>query len=152
MAHSDHRGTAWSPPVDVAAADSGVRLVTFRVAADGHGNVAVVWVETRDRGEGQCHEMRLRVSSDGGDTFTPPTLLAEPACHDLPGRGTMYTMGHRFSPVLPRFGRGGDYFGLVGVPDGGFRVLWSAAEDGVMRLWFAPVDITEPAVGTETKR
>lgn len=143
IAHSDVRGMEWSAPVDIAHAEAGVRLTTFRVAADGGGRVAVVWVETTERGEGQCHEMRVRVSADGGETFLPASPLAEPACHELPGDGVMFTMGHETSPVLPRFGRGGDYFGLVGLPDGGFRVLWSAVEEGVLRLWFAPIRVTE---------
>jgi hypothetical protein len=143
IAHSDVRGMEWSAPVDVAFAEAEVRLTSFRVAADGRGRVAMVWVETTEQGEGQCHEMRVRVSADGGETFSPASPLAEPACHELPGDGVMFTMGHETSPVLPRFGRGGDYFGLVGLPGGGFRVLWSAVEEGVLRLWFASIRVTE---------
>lgn len=142
IAYSDERGMEWSKPSDVAVTEAGVQLVIFRVAVDGQGNVAVAWVESREAGEGQCHETLLSISSDGGETFTTPTPLADPACHALPGDASMYSMGHSISPILPRFGRGGDYFGLVGIPDGGFRALWSAAEDGVIRLWFAPIRIS----------
>ncbi len=33
-----------------------------------------------------------------------------------------------------RFGRGGEYFGLVGLPDGGFYALWVDATTGELQL------------------
>lgn len=141
VAHSDERGMAWSTPIDVTGSEDGTFLIIHRIAVDGRGNVAVAWVEDRPTDGGQCHDWRVSVSTDGGETFSSPTPVAEPACHDLPGDAIMYTMGHELQPTLPRFGRGGDYFGLVGLPDGGFRLLWSAAEDGVLRLWTAPMSM-----------
>lgn len=142
VAHSDHRGMNWSEPVTVASTGEDMRLTTFRIAADGAGDVAAVWTVTRMAQDGrQCHDWNVSVSTDGGDTFPHATPLSETACHPLPGGLVMYSMGHQYASVMPRFGRGGDYFGLVGLPDGGFHVLWSAAEDGVMRLWSSSIRV-----------
>lgn len=141
VAHSDVLGTRWSNPVTVTTSEVGTQLVHHRIAAAGDGSVAIAWTEATETEDRRCHRWYVAISPDGGDTFTEPTRIGDPACHSMPGDAVMFTMGHEIEPILPRFGRGGDYFGFVGLPDGGYQLMWATPQNDVLQLWSARIEL-----------
>jgi hypothetical protein len=46
----------------------------------------------------------------------------------------MYAMAREFRPINPRFSKGGEYLGLVGLPEGGFYAVWVQPVNGILHL------------------
>lgn len=133
LAHSDDAGATWSAPRRFAARDSGAHVTAVMVAVDRRGVVGLAWQEPRpEAGEG-CFQFRFAASGDGGETFAGPVPVSSAVgCAPDPDA----TPG-----ITRRWPSGGDYFGLVPVPGGGFRALWSDARSGTYQLWSAPLRV-----------
>lgn len=130
VARSDD-GLTWLDPVQVNQA-SGRRPYarTPALALGPGGTVGVAFSDGRGSGSYmhifRCQRIYFTASLDGGDTWLPETpVSSEPSCPISPRNGA----------VGMRFPSGGDYFGLVALPDGTFRIMWSDARSGVFELW-----------------
>ena len=87
------------------------------VAVNDRGAVLVAWWGASGDASDPCGtNLYASASTDGGKTFSPRTLVASCA-------------------------GGGDYFGLVGVPGGRFRLLWPETRNGVRQLRTTLVEV-----------
>lgn len=103
------------------------------VAVDGRGAVGVAWYDGSDSEHG-CLALRFAVSVDGGGRFGAPLVVRGGSCDETEAR-----TGRR-----ARWPWGGDYFGLAGLPYGGFQILWSHADDGRYDLSTVRVEVESP--------
>ena len=133
VATSDSRGDRWSAPVPIGplAEDD---IAPLAAATDGQGAVAILWSTTADAPEGSvCRDIWFTATRDG-TTFSSPTRLQDgTSCVVVEGGPTFWVDGV-INATYERFGRGGEYFGLVGLPDGGFYALWVDATTGELQL------------------
>jgi hypothetical protein len=134
--HSDSRGQRWSDPKKVAEVATKDKRITHYAAVDGEGRIGIVWTQKVRQSENeQCYRVHFSYSEDGGDTFTTDvTSENRTYCARIPGTPRMMTMAGEYRPVNRRFGKGGEYLGLVGMPDGGFYAVWVETEDGTLHL------------------
>jgi hypothetical protein len=80
------------------------------LAVNDQGQVLVAWTGGSESGARGCErDLYASVSTNGGQGFSPAVRVA-------------------------RCAGGGDYFGVVGVPGGRFRLLWPETRDGVQQL------------------
>jgi hypothetical protein len=131
LRYSDDRGETWSDPTVLAAR---LRVTPYArtpaIAVNKDGVVAVAWYDGRNdrstiKGSLRCQEIYFAASTDGGVTFSPETRVSnERSC----------PAGPRNAATALRFPAGGEYFGLIALPDGSFRLLWSDARSGVYQL------------------
>ena len=138
LAHSDDAGVTWSEPVPFAErADSTAHPTSAAIAVGPGGTVGLLWPENLLARGADCFELRFSASRDGGETFTEPIAVSdEPYCSDTPSnRAVMHDDGPRGATVADRFEAGGDYYGLVALPNGAFQAVWADARTGVFQLW-----------------
>ncbi|MFW6079191.1 MAG: hypothetical protein ACODAE_06200, partial [Gemmatimonadota bacterium] len=88
--------------------------------------------DRRDDPSGECYAPYIAASSDGGETFSAPTRVAEEI--SCPDRDRLGFPGRRWPT-------GGDYFGLAPGADGRFHLLWPDARSGTYRLRSAAVSV-----------
>lgn len=131
-AWSDDRGHQWSPAATVGPRRGRVMMGTTG-AVDGHGRVAVIWNNDVDGPDGQrCTQMRFGWS-EPSDTLNFETRpLADATCVPLEG-GPVFLVHEDAVETHLRYGEGGDYYGLVGLPDGGFVAMWVDASTGILQ-------------------
>lgn len=121
FSHSADEGVTWSQPMRVN--DGGIRSdhSVSTVAVNDDGVVAVTWNDRRDDPSDRCFRPYVAISRDGGRTFGPNRAISErPTC-----------------PAGGRWLNGGDTNGLVALPDGGFRVTWTAGTGRDLSIWTA---------------
>lgn len=138
LAHSDDAGATWSSPVSFATRrDSTLHPTSAAVAVGPDGTVGLLWPEPLPEMGTDCFELRFAASLDGGESFTDPAAVSdEPYCSDTPhNRVVMSREGPRGATIAERFEAGGDYHGLVALPDGSFQAVWADARAGVFQLW-----------------
>lgn len=138
LAHSDDAGATWSSPVSFATRrDSTLHPTSAAVAVGPEGTVGVFWPEPLPEVGKDCFELRFSASLDGGESFTDPAAVSdEPYCSDTArNRVVMSRDGPRGATIAERFEAGGDYHGLVALPDGSFQAVWADARTGVFQLW-----------------
>jgi hypothetical protein len=110
------------------------------VAVNTAGVVGLTWQDPRPALGARCFVLSFVASLDGGQTFTPPVqMAAEPSCNDTSANRIVLEDGT--TPLSRRFGDGGDYHGLVALPDGSFQALWADSRTGVYQLWTARVTV-----------
>jgi len=125
-AHSADGGRSWSQPVRVSRGGLEANQGNPGIAVDGRGRVAVVWNDRRNDASERCFQPYVAVSLDGGRTFDEETAVSN-------------------APVCPGGGRwmgGGDTQGIIGLPGGGFHLLWvggAASPDRPFRLFSSRV-------------
>lgn len=147
VARTDDAGVTWLDPVRVTdVSDSTVHPTTTMVAVATDGTVGLLWAEPRPELGDACFEVHFAASTDGGDTFTEPAAVSDTsACADTDAhRVVMHSDGPRRATVLERFPQGGDYLGLVAMPDGSFRAVWPDARTGVFQLWTDRIEVRRP--------
>lgn len=132
VTQSRDRGESWSAPlpIRVAGPDSASAERIPAIAIDGTGAVLVAWI---DAGKpARLCESRLYVaaSTNGGLTFSEPRVVSRAAAC---AEGTYV-----------RSSTGGDYFGVAGQSDKGFRIVWSEMRDGVAHLLTTTVQTSAP--------
>lgn len=146
VAHSDDRGSIWSRPVRFATRpDSAFHPTSAAIAVGPDGTVGLFWPEPLPEMGSDCFELRFSASRDGGASFTDPVAVSEEAyCSDTPGnRVVMHGDGPRRATLAQRFPAGGDYYGLVGLPDGSFQAVWTDARTGIFQIWTNWVRVRE---------
>jgi hypothetical protein len=121
VASSRDRGETWAPVVAMHAAgtDSTADNRIPGIAVNDHGVVGVAWIDGARLPDRRCRQrVYFATSSDGGHTFSDGAEVA----------------------TSSDCGTGGDYFGLVAVPGGSFRLMWSAADGNRSRLRIVRID------------
>lgn len=142
VAASTDGGVTWSDPVDLLGAPEMPSYLPHHpmVAVDGAGVVAATFkAPVADSTGDRCFGFYVTASTDGGVTFLPPVEVGPETCADAPGNRVPVSEREGAATVVRRFGDGGDYHGLVGMPGGGFRVLWADSRTGVYQLYSAEV-------------
>lgn len=137
--NSSDRGESWSDPM-IVSKGAGRRgyVRTPAIAVNQDGVVGVSWYDGRNeraqyRGIYRCQNMFFAASLDGGETFLDEIQVStDLSCPDTPDNGEA---GRRWPA-------GGDYHGLVALPDGRFRLMWSDSRDGKYRLRTAMVQVS----------
>jgi hypothetical protein len=115
---SRDRGETWTSPVRMQATSrDSVTYPIPALAVNDRGAVLVAWWGASGDANDACGtNLYASASTDGGKTFSPRALVATCA-------------------------GGGDYFGLVGVPGGRFRLLWPETRSGVRQLRTTLVEV-----------
>jgi hypothetical protein len=106
LTYSRDGGETWTSARAVHAA----RPLDNRVpalAVNNRGVVLVAWSDVTGKAPACEQRVSVAASLDGGDSFGPERQIA----------------------TSPLCSTGGDYFGLVGAPDGKFRIVWSEMGD-----------------------
>ena len=119
---SRDRGETWSAPVRMQATSRDSTTTPIpAIAVNDRSSVLVAWWGASGDANDACGtNLYASASTDGGKTFSPRTLVATCA-------------------------GGGDYFGLVGVPGGRFRLLWPETRNGVRQLRTTLVEVAAPS-------
>lgn len=132
---SDSRGERWSEPKKVKELAT-ARKIAHYPAVDGEGRLGILWTEKMSESKNkECYRVHFSHSWDGGESFATKSVLEEGKyCLDIPGKPRMYAMADEYRPVNPRFSKGGEYLGLVGMPEGGFYAVWVQTVDGILQL------------------
>jgi hypothetical protein len=146
-------GSSWLPPVTVSDNRGPAAHVNPAVAVDGAGNVAVAWYDRREDPTGNCHQLYLSASVDGGATFVPNSTASKvQTCVNAPGNwvpnaGARLSSSPTDAPngaqaqvitlttPVTRFGNAGETLGLAANPEGGFYAAFIHAPNGVMQLY-----------------
>ena len=145
LASSDDGGESWSEPVPLGAPRprAGHMPHSPMIAVDRKGIVGLSWQEPQHDRQEPCFALRFTASLDGGRTFLPSTRVAsETSCSDTPANQIPIEEGG--STVARRWEDGGDYHGLMALPDGSFRAVWADSRTGVFQLWTAPIEVSAP--------
>ena len=126
LARSRDGGRSWSSPVRVNRGGRESHHSTPQVAVGREGVVAVSWNDRRHDPAGRCYHHYVAISRDGGRTF---------------GRGLRVSERETCLPSGYRWQNGGDTRGIVALPGGGFRVVWSGPGPHGPRPWTAEIRI-----------
>lgn len=135
LSSSPDGGEQWSAPalVHTAPPDTSVLREQPALAVSTRGVLLAAWMDTRGGAGRGCHALYVSASLDGGATFLPEQRVG--------ARVSCPTAERNGAATLSSWPLGGDYFGLVALPDGGFRLLWPAAPNGTYRLYTAVVQV-----------
>lgn len=139
LACSTDGGHTWSRPVRFAADTAA--LHSWMIAVGRGGVVGVAWMRPEgDQPQRRCYRLVFTASSDGGETFLPPSRVsAEPSCNDTPRNRVGFGGGQ--ATLVRRWRDGGDYHGFAALPNGGFQALWADSRTGVFQPWTARIDV-----------
>ena len=162
LSYSGDGGRTWSRPRRVSdgpvyvASNKPIDAVLPVVAVNRSGVVAVAWADRRDHPDGLGWYYRMRVSLDGGDSFTPSLRLSEAAASF--GGGEEWPLDS-WSAAAPRAGQDsgftisttiafgrffaglGDTGGITADANGTFHPVWIDNRTGVPQIWTAPVTV-----------
>lgn len=136
LARSKDEGERWESPLLIKG-PSGSLGVALKLAVDGRGRPGVLWGAPAldSPGEGQrCFEGGLIVLVDPSDRSSLREVSRRSWCLTTPGPVVGRFSGY-YVPANDRFGRGGEYLGLVGLPGGGFSAVWIEDARGRTRLF-----------------
>lgn len=160
IAHSDDGGKMWSTPVEVDDAPAWPErrypeVFAPAIAVNNEGVVAVTWSDARTLPDGVGGVLRMAVSSDGGDTFSPsfpvssaPSLLFPDSDSLTLTTGAGYGLTDVTNLVTDvRFHvYGQDTQGLTADAAGKFHSVWVDNRTGTAQLWTATVTVNKRAV------
>jgi hypothetical protein len=169
VVHSADSGKTWSPPVRVgeypprAHVGPGARHITPIIAVNRNGVVGVIWEDRRNFPNDDGYEIRFAASLDGGDTWTPSTLVSEQPMSFAKGQRllqTTYTPAptSRAGGVTRPKGRvtieanmqewpaGGHSAGFGATGDGRFHAAWVDNRTGIHQIWSATIDVEGAAI------
>ena len=118
VTHSSDRGETWSPVVAMAKTErDSVTYPIPGIAVNDRGQVLVAWTGGAASPAMNCEtDLYASASTNGGKTFSSPVRIA--ACAG-----------------------GGDYFGIVGLPGGRFRIIWPGTREGAQQLRTASIAV-----------
>ncbi|MDP9348501.1 MAG: glycoside hydrolase [Gemmatimonadota bacterium] len=140
LSFSDNGGATWSKPVRVTTGAKDRYPTRMQIAVNPRGIVGLSWKEQRPEVGTDCFQLYFTASLDHGRTFLEPVPVAPVAsCGSAPGNAIPFNAGDR--TVGRRWRSGGDYDGLVAMPDGNFRALWTDSRTGSFQIWTAPITV-----------
>jgi hypothetical protein len=157
LSYSDNEGKTWSTPIQVDDAPSSPSrqfpmVFSPCVAVNGKGIVAVTWFDGRGLSDGAGGTVRMALSNDGGETFSPsfavstaPTLVAPHAEHITLETDGLSGETH-FSTDLRYHVFGQDTQGLTADAAGNFHPLWVDNRTGTAQLWSDTIAVDEQPV------
>ena len=108
LIRSTNNGQSWSLPVRVNNDSLGNGKIQYWpwVAVNDSGNVAVLFMDTRNTSSNDMIEAYIAVSTDGGQTFTNEQLSSQPSPTAIPGSNVRFGdyicvdyLGNRIVPV-----------------------------------------------------
>lgn len=145
LSSSDDSGATWSEPLAIAArADTTLYPTPISAAVSSEGTLGVFWAENLPEMGPFCFDFRFAASTDGGMTFSEPVVVSDqPSCSNVEGNRWVMRTGAQpaGTTVADRFRAGGDYYGLVSLPDGSFQALWADSRTGALQLWTDRIDV-----------
>lgn len=127
-ARSTDSGRTWSEPLRVIDAGFRSNHSSPMIAINGGGVVVVSWNDRRDDPSDRCFRPYAAASFDGGRSFGRNQMVAE----------------RLTCPGQARWLNGGETHGLVALPDGGFRLVWSSGDARGLALWTARIAAPTP--------
>lgn len=157
LAYSDDEGRTWSQPVQVDDAPafparSYPEVFAPALTVNRDGIVAVTWFDGRGLADGSGGALRMAVSRDGGETFSPSFAVATAPTLIVPGSDTI-RLEHLSMPGAGEFATdlryhvfGQDTEGVTAGADGVFHPVWVDNRTGVSQLWTAAVTVAEHPV------
>jgi hypothetical protein len=157
LSYSDDEGKTWSTPAQVDDAPSLPTrqfpiVISPCVAVNDKGILAVTWLDGRGLPDGAGGTLRMAVSNDGGETFSPsfavgsaPTLVAPDAQRITLETGGMAGETH-FITDLRYHVFGQDTQGLAADASGNFHPLWVDNRTGTPQLWSDSVSVDEQPI------
>jgi hypothetical protein len=122
----NRRGVAVGP----GGVDTDARRV-MSLAVNNNGVLGVLVVERRLKTRENCLEQSFSASFDGGETFTDASRVSVSSCGD----SSIDAIATRMFPTY------GDYFGIVTLPDGRFRLMWPEMREGHSVILTALVEV-----------
>lgn len=157
LAYSDDEGKTWSKPIQVDDAPSEPSRqdpIVFSpcVAVNDKGIVAVTWFDGRDLTDGAGGALRMAVSNDGGETFSPSFAVASAPSLLVPKTEsvTLETGGvageTHFITDLRYHVFAQDTQGLTADAAGNFHPLWVDNRTGTAQLWTDSVAVDEQSI------
>lgn len=126
LARSRDGGRSWSEPQRVNEGGRASHHSTPEVAVNRDGVVAVTWNDRRQDADHRCYHHYVAISRDGGRTFGEGERISP--------RETCFGSGFRWQ-------NGGETQGLIPLPSGDFRVVWTGPGPGGARPWTAVVEV-----------
>lgn len=163
FSYSSDCGETWSAPMVVNDnprwSQPPPNHLVPAIAVNREGVVAVAWLDRRNARDGLGWEERLRVSTDGGETFLPSALVSEaparfgandnwPAQAYITGGGTPIVGGGLLNVTVnaPRFlYEPGDYATVAADANGVFHPYWIDNRTGWHQVWTAAVTVAAKA-------
>ncbi|MGH7736386.1 MAG: sialidase family protein [Candidatus Tyrphobacter sp.] len=157
ISYSDDEGKNWSTPTEVDDAPSEPSRqypIVFApcLAVNDKGIVAVTWFDGRSESDGAGGTLRMAVSNDGAETFSPSFAVASAPTLVVPdaNRVTLEMSGSvgetHFVTDLRYHVFGQDTQGLAADASGAFHPLWVDNRTGTAQLWTDGVSVDERAV------
>ena len=157
LASSDDEGKTWTDPIEVDDAPAWParqypEVFAPTLAVNNKGIVAVTWYDARDVADGMGGALRMAVSSDGGETFSPsfavssaPTLITP----DVEKQQLEIGIGGHAVRIITDlryhiFGQ--DTQGLVADAVGVFHPLWVDNRTGVPQLWTDSIGVDQTPI------
>jgi hypothetical protein len=124
FSRSTDGGRAWTAPMRVNGGGHRANHSSPAIAVNHRGVIAVSWMDRRDDASDECFRPYVAVSTDGGRSFAGETRVTDAAT--CPGPGS-------------RWMNGGETHGLVALPDGRFRMVWTAGDRRLMQPFTASI-------------
>jgi hypothetical protein len=143
VAHSADAGATWSSPARINDSAEAKRTPTHHpmMAVNHQGVLGLTWYDGRHDAAGKCFRLYFTASLDGGKSFLPNTAVSDASsCPDTPANRRALSADGSLT-VVRRFKEGGDYHGLVSLPDGSFHAIWSDSRSGSYQLWSARIRV-----------
>ena len=140
LATSDDGGATWTRSRRVhggVLASGGYIPHRPAMAVTTKGTLSMTWQQPDYARGTRCFALHVMHSRDGGESFSAPAPVAdETACNTASGNDVpVESGGDRTRTVGRRFGDGGDYHGLVALPDESLVALWADSRSGTYQLW-----------------
>jgi hypothetical protein len=128
---SESKGESWTKPIRI---DQNPHPEAWNelgaVAVSQQGIIGVIYSEQVEANK-KCYQVYFTYSKDGGKTFEKPVKInASLSCPDASNGW-----------IAEAWFQGGDYYGLVSLPNGSFRAVWSDARTAKFQLYTSQIFI-----------
>ena len=136
---SDDGGATWTRPRRVhggGMAERGYLPHRPAMAVSLKGTLTMTWQQPDYARGTHCFALHVTHSRDGAESFSAPVPVADQTtCNTASGNDVPVAPGNLTRTVGRRFGDGGDYHGLVALPDESLVAVWADSRSGTYQLW-----------------